>query len=212
MIVFSWSRREKILASALAVVIILFLTSLFWNKKTADPMEAALKNYEQEGQEGTQAVAKEDAKSIVELWVDVKGAIHKPGIYKLKANARVFEAIQQAGGAVVNADINQINLAQIVEDGMVLYIPAKGEAPNQFTGQSNANTSPSSSGSVGKINVNTATEQELETLPGIGPAKAQRIIQYRNDHGSFASVEDLKKISGLGEKTISRFKDRITAG
>lgn len=209
MMEWGWSRREKILATVLAIAVLLFIVFSFLSKKEPDPLESALNNAAKHGEASVVSKQQESAK-VEEMWIDVKGAVQKPGIYKVKPNTRVFQVITEAGGVVGCADTNQINLAQAVMDGMVIYIPKKGEEIKPFMEQGSQGTS--SSAPSGKININTATEQELQTLAGIGPSKASAIVQYRNEHGKFTSVGDLKKISGLGEKTIARFQDQITVG
>lgn len=148
-----------------------------------------------------------------EAWiVDVKGEIKQPGVYPAGQNERVMDVIQKAGGLTDNADSSQVNFAAHVEDAMVIYIPAKGEtpvnAPAANPAPAAAKSTPGSSG--GKININKADENELQNLPGIGPAKATAIVQYRQDNGPFQTIDDLKKISGIGDKTFEKLKESIS--
>ncbi|WP_226656795.1 helix-hairpin-helix domain-containing protein [Guptibacillus hwajinpoensis] len=132
--------------------------------------------------------------------VDVKGAVETPGVYEVHANGRVKDVIQKAGGFLKEADQTQLNLAGRVADEMMIYVPLLGETPVAING----NNDPS------LISINSADLTELQQLPGIGPAKAEAIIQYREENGLFGAVEDLQNISGIGEKTFEKLKDFIT--
>lgn len=138
--------------------------------------------------------------------VDVKGEVHVPGVYELPADGRVKDAIAMAEGLTDEANELAINFAQKVEDQMVIYVPHEdddsGLPENTTTGAGEA-----SEATV--ININTASEQELMTLSGIGQAKAQQIIQYREENGLFDTPEDLMNVSGIGEKSFETLKDSI---
>ncbi|MFY0546257.1 helix-hairpin-helix domain-containing protein [Brevibacillus sp. H7] len=149
------------------------------------------------------------------VYVDVKGSVKHPGLYRFSANERIFDAIAKAGGPLPEADLNQVNLAEPLTDGSAVRIPKKGEqrsgiacpcagssAPPPMSGKQMAEP--------GKVNINTAALQDLVTLPGIGEARAQAIIAYRTKNGPFRSPEDLKKVTGIGEKMYERMKDKIT--
>ncbi|MCK9909593.1 ComEA family DNA-binding protein, partial [Microbacteriaceae bacterium K1510] len=137
--------------------------------------------------------------------VDVKGSVKKPGLYTFARQQRVADAIDKAGGALPNAELAEINLAQLLTDGSILRIPAKGEmlkaaspctqggqpylAPGNGSSAEKANPSPSSTGTgEGKININTASLQELMNLPGIGETRAKAILAYREKNGQFRSL------------------------
>lgn len=138
--------------------------------------------------------------------VDVKGEVHVPGVYELPTDGRVKDAIAMAEGLTDEANELAINFAQKVEDQMVIYVPHEdddsGLPENTTTGAGEA------SGAT-VININTASEQELMTLSGIGQAKAQQIIQYREENGLFDTSEDLMNVSGIGEKSFETLKDSI---
>jgi competence protein ComEA len=143
------------------------------------------------------------------IMVDVKGQIKLPGVYQANADERVIDVISRAGGLTDKADQTQVNFAEHVQDEMIIYIPSKGEdgIPSPSSG-----TNPmASSGNQkeSKININKADETELQNLPGIGPAKAAAIIEYRNTNGPFKAIEDLKNISGIGDKTFDKLKDLL---
>ena len=141
------------------------------------------------------------------LKVDLKGAVRNPGVYDVKEGDRVIDVVQRAGGFLDVADPNQVNLSQRVMDEMVIYVPKKGE---EISPQQNV-TLPQSNEKDGKININTADATTLQTLPGIGPQKADAIIRFREENGPFKKIEDLMKVSGIGEKTFEKLKEQITA-
>lgn len=150
-------------------------------------------------------------------FVDVKGAVKHPGIYQIQGNARLFDIIRQAGGFAEDADQRQINLAQSLTDQQVVYVPVKGESvpatvtANMPTATANtATNAAAASTDTAKVSLNQATVTELQTLNGIGQKKAEQIIAYRDEKGGFKALEDLKEVSGIGDKTYEGLKDSIT--
>ena len=141
--------------------------------------------------------------------VHITGAVPRPGVYALAQGARVQDGISAAGGFLAIANKTGINLARLLEDGEQLDIPyLEGEAPIVLD-DPQVTEAPSSSE---LININTASQTELETLPGIGPTTAQKIIQYREANGPFVNIEDIINVSGIGPGTFERIKDLITVG
>lgn len=138
--------------------------------------------------------------------VDVSGAVEKPGVYSLPSPSRIKDALISAGGFAPNADKNwvskNLNLAQVVEDGSKIYIPFDNPEENILSQTDDAGEN--------KININTATASQLETLPGIGPSLAEKIISYRNEKGPFQSLQDLKNVSGIGDKLFDNIKNDIS--
>ncbi|MEN1969338.1 helix-hairpin-helix domain-containing protein [Lentibacillus sp. N15] len=135
--------------------------------------------------------------------VDVKGAVKNPGIYEIHADSRVNDVIELAGGFLKQADQTVVNLAQQVQDEMVIAVPEIGDdtsgiQADEVTGSGQA-----------KLKINQATQAEIEKLNGIGPSKAQAIIDYREENGLFQTVDDLLEVSGIGEKTLESLKDMI---
>lgn len=145
------------------------------------------------------------------LLVDVKGAVKNPGIYEMKAESRVADAIERAGGLLPDADGNLINLAQRLQDEMVIHIVNKGEEPVHaelaHPGAGNSSATPGSD----TVNINSADEAALQTLPGIGPSKAQAIIRHREANGPFPDAESITDVSGIGQKTFENLQDHIVA-
>ena len=150
-----------------------------------------------------------ETKEELRVLVDVKGAVKYPGVYELTDEDRVVDAITLAGGYTDGANPSLINHAQKLQDEMVVYIPLHGEE-TEIAIQSFAGSGDGGSGSEGaKVNINTADEAQLTTLPGIGPAKAKAILAYREEQGKFQTIEGLKEVSGIGDKTFEQLKDLI---
>ena len=150
--------------------------------------------------------------SAAEVYVDVDGAVVRPGVYRLKDGARVSQAIDAAGGLTAEADVAGLNRASKVTDGQKIYVPTVGEqqAAAAVGGtESGAATTPGAGSSSELVNINTASAAELQTLSGIGPSMAQSIIDERIKNGAFASVDDLMRVSGIGEKKLAKIKDCI---
>lgn len=151
-------------------------------------------------EEAEEAPIEDREESLEYLYVHVCGAVNVPGVYEFMPGTRYYEAVERAGGFSEEADRDQVNLAQELNDGLRLYIPAKGE---QLSQQESQETSQ-------RININTASEEQLLTLPGIGQSRARSIIAYREAHGGFQSVEEIQQIEGIKEKVYSKLKDYIT--
>lgn len=143
------------------------------------------------------------------IYVDIKGAVKVPGIYQLKNQQRIWDALALAGGVSEEADTAQVNYAQKVKDQMIIYVPKKGESVAQSL-ETLQESAPAQQNQEEKINLNTATEAELQTISGIGAKKAQEIIRFRDEQGPFKTVEELKNVPGIGEKTVERLKDMLT--
>ena len=137
--------------------------------------------------------------------VYVSGAVNKPDVYTLPLNAIVKDAIAAAGGATAEADLERINLAAHLADQMQVDVPHKGDAAPPADG-SNSNVANE------KININTATAEELDKLPGIGPSIAKAIIDYRTTKGLFKKIEDINEVKGIGDALYAKIKDQITVG
>ncbi|CAB4585350.1 unannotated protein [freshwater metagenome] len=132
---------------------------------------------------------------VVNIYIDVAGKVKKPGVYQIPQGSRAIDAINAAGGAKTGVDLSDINLAHVLVDGEQIYVGYQ--------------VGRSAIGATGKININRATQSEFDTLPGIGPVLAARIITYRNKNGLFTTVEDLQKVSGIGGAKFNDIKDRL---
>ena len=132
----------------------------------------------------------------------ITGAINNPGVIILEEGARIVDALEAAGGETEEADVNRLNLAYVLEDGEKLYIPSKNEEEQEYITQGKDNMSEGQS----KININSAQIEELITLPGVGEATANKIIEYRKENGKFQKIEDLKNVPGIGDSKFENIK------
>lgn len=144
-----------------------------------------------------------------ELKVHVAGAVVRPGLYTLKPGQRAADAIELAGGPTPAADLGQVNLAARLADGQQLVVPEKGMPP-PAAGAGSAATGTGTGGSGGPVNLNSATLEQLEQLDGVGPKTAQKIIDYREAHGGFKSIEELMEVPGIGPAKFEGIKDQVT--
>ncbi len=144
----------------------------------------------------SQAVSQEDR---AEITVYVTGAINKPGVVTVREGARMADAVKACGGLLPTADGEKVNMAQVLKDGQQVRVPEK---------QAGSSALPANTGKA-PININTASAEELDALPGIGPAMAKRIIEYRETEGAFTAIEDIKKVKGIGEAKFEKMKDKI---
>jgi competence protein ComEA len=139
--------------------------------------------------------------------VDVVGAVRRPGVYTLRAGQRVQDAVRLAGGARPGADVQAINLAAKVADGQQIVVPRRAAAGSAAAAPAVAGTVDAPT--TGPVNLNTATLEQLDTLDGVGPATAQKILQYRQQHGGFGSVDDLAQIPGIGPKKLEALRPQV---
>lgn len=163
-----------------------------------------------------------DGLKVMTSTVHVAGAVKNPGVYNLPSSSRVIDAIEKAGGATENADLDQINLADYVSDGQKIEVPKlkSGDTSLNYKlitdelDKIGANkidsTNEKSSSKSDLVNINTADSSELQSLPGIGTTIANSIIEYRKENGNFETIEDLKNVSRIGNKTFDKLKDLIT--
>lgn len=150
--------------------------------------------------------------------IHIIGEVKKEGIVYLEKGSRIVDAIKEAGGATKEADLSQINLAYELQDGQKIYIPNKNEKISEYITRSSGNnviiegnnSSVQTEGKENKVNINTANLNELDSLPGIGPSLAKRIIEYREENGNFKSIEELQNVKGIGDAKYSDIKDNVT--
>ncbi|HHW36867.1 MAG TPA: hypothetical protein GXX18_06445 [Bacillales bacterium] len=185
------------------IAVVIFVLVLFLSIKLYDRNEQAKEILTMAELEEEEVVAIPEESNPLILFVDLKGAVVKPGVYQLEDGKRVLDVIQLAGGFQADADQKKINLAARLSDEMVIYIPAIGEVLVDGSGL------PTTEMDDGKININTATSGELESLPGIGVAKAAGIISFREQNGPFKEIEDIVNVSGIGSKSFEKLKDKI---
>ncbi|WP_156291127.1 helix-hairpin-helix domain-containing protein [Oceanobacillus salinisoli] len=183
-----------LIIGAVTIFIIIFSREDTFNNESLNPAVST------DGLNTETLEMKSEEQLTQEILVDVKGAIIEPGVYEMKAGDRVNDVIDKAGGFTKEADQTQVNLAQKVHDEMIVMVPAIAEQGSETI---------DSVSNHGKVRLNYATQEEIESLTGIGPSKAQAIIQHREEKGYFKSVEDLLEISGIGEKTLENIQDDI---
>lgn len=150
-----------------------------------------------------------DATAREKIVVDVEGAVISPGLYELDAPARVGDAVRAAGGLASDASQGAVNLAQQLGDGELVSIPSASDMEASTARPTSASASTGGAVSSGRVNINTANSTELQALSGIGPSLAERIVDYREAHGRFSSIEEIQKVSGIGETRFSSLKDKI---
>lgn len=204
---FLFANKEKILCVVIAMAFI--VSGLVYNaagKADDDEFASAA------GQEQSEQTEKDPESDVI--IVDVSGAVNDPKVVELSKGDRVNDAIEAAGGLTANADISSLNRAAVVKDGDKIFVPEKGSGRSGSVTNVNGGSGSSdvSSGAIagGKVNINTANKTELQTLTGVGPAIADKIIAYRESHGSFKRPEDIKNVSGIGDKTYEKMKNNIT--
>jgi len=195
--------RRGVRALALVAVLVLGGAAvLAWQARprpeAVAPMVSASEQPDQDGAESASPV----------VVVAVTGKVHRPGLVRLPAGARVADAIEAAGGALPGTDLSLVNLARKVSDGELIAI---GVAAPPEAGPGGASVAGGPAGAPGgKVNLNTATQAELETLPGVGPVLAQRILDYRQRQGGFRSVGELRRVEGIGDARYEQLKDLVT--
>jgi competence protein ComEA len=192
-------RDPRKLAAWAAAVLVLLLLSAWYLARSRSAADAA------PPPAATIAVKGEEAGAGGRVTVDVAGAVNKPGVYRLSPDQRVEDALERAGGPTRRADLSQINRAAKLEDGRQILVPAR---PSRSTTNAAAQPDPTTAPDQ-PINLNTATLEQLDTLDGVGPATAQKILDYRTEHGGFTSVDELDQIPGIGEKRLAAFRERV---
>lgn len=199
---FLLSNKEKILkVTAIIVLVVVAFFAFVLGDDDDDNDQMIIDSEQQHLITGETAPAEESSGKII---VDVAGAVNSPKVVELPADSRVADAIAAAGGLTKDADTSQINQAAFLNDGEKIYIPEIGEEDLTSSG-----ITTSISKEASKIDINTATSEELQTLSGVGPATAEKIINYRSDVGYFKEIDELKNVDGIGDKTFDKLKDYI---
>ena len=225
-------KDKKKIIIIVVVILILFIAYLIYeniNKSSSEidfnTLLDGTENEEKQNKsenivENDQSKTNETANIEETIVVHITGEVKKEGVIYLKKGARTVDAIKQAGGETKEADLSQVNLAYELQDGQKIYIPNKNEKISQYIIGTNGETMNDSSASTGsestsynkegtKVNINTANQSELDSLPGIGPALAQRIIDFREENGNFNSIEDIQNVKGIGDSKYEDIKDKI---
>ena len=205
-----YKKQRTIIISICIILIGIIIYYVVTKEKTNDLNMNELMQYEEES--NTQQ--NETQEEIGQVTIYITGAVNKPGVYTLKEGSRIADAVEQAQGLKEDANAEEVNLACILEDGMQITIPSKTESQENKESKENKESETKqqtyTQATSQKININTATQEELETLTGIGTSTANKIIQYRKEHGNFKTPEDLKNVSGIGESKYNKIKQNIT--
>ncbi|EEL38583.1 Competence protein ComEA helix-hairpin-helix repeat protein [Bacillus toyonensis] len=193
-----WDFPKKWLGLVVIIVTVLFL--FFWKTNQHTERSVIATDVQAKDVEKKSKPKILDAKEQKKILIDMKGAVVKEGVYEMKEGDRFKDAVEKAGGFLPEADIKKVNLAQIVQDQMILYVSNKNEQVQDLA---------TSSKGEGKVQINAASKEQLEKITGIGSRKAESILKYREEHGPFQKIEDLLKIDGIGVKSLEKIKDQI---
>jgi competence protein ComEA len=203
---FLLQRRRPLLAAAVALVLLLLAVRYVLPAGTTTPAAPL----PPPPARGTSATGAPTARVVV----DVVGAVRQPGLYRLSQGSRIADAVARAGGATGKADLAQVNLAAPLADGEQIVVPRRGVAGG---GAGSFGASPADSGGsdgsggapAAPVQLSTATLEQLDTLPGVGPVTAQKILDYRTKHGAFQSVDELDAVPGIGPKRLEQLRDLV---
>ncbi|MBR7927872.1 ComEA family DNA-binding protein [Aerococcaceae bacterium zg-ZUI334] len=202
-----WQKHKGVL-----VGVIVLLTGFIYHQ-IATPQTI---DWQSEMSDTTQQVTEMESDismvTLSDIYVDIKGAVKVPGVYRLTQGSRVMDVIEQAGGLLPEAADSQLNQAQLLTDQMMIYVPSYEDLTSDTLLSTQMLASLPNSETTDKININQADSTQLQTLPGIGKKKAEAIIQYRQENGSFQDIHDLTNVSGIGEKTFQQLQDYISVG
>ena len=224
--IWALQNKDKIKTAVLPILVIAAVLFFWFSGKGDDvtltdgePAASEVQTQDEEKAEDGET-AQQVSAAAGKIFVDIGGEVAAPGVYEVTEGTRLFEVINRAGGLTEEADIDVINRAETVYDGQKILIASYEETKNEKnsagagSGQTAGNNADSEKGTADtdgeKVNINTADSAELQSIPGIGPSKADRIIEYRDTQGRFSTIEDIKNISGIGNKTFESIKKYLT--
>ena len=205
--------KQKVRMAALILIVGLSIL-FFWihGDSGTIEMEEQGGDVDEYSLEETESEDEDEVRTISSVcYVDISGEVESPGVYKVDSETRLFQVIEMAGGLTGKADLNSLNRAERVTDGQKIIVRAIGEKSEEGE-ETDYSLNDDGEGIAvdGKINLNYADSDTLQIIPGIGPAKAQNIIDYREKTGKFKKIEEIMNVSGIGEKTFDSIKDYIT--
>lgn len=203
-----------VLLGAVLIVIALVVLGTFWNVVTAAHKDPSSVNNDSgdivvSQSENNEYADTNEAQSST-IFVHIAGSVKNPGLYELPQGSRVSDAVTAAGGMSKDANTSSVNLARQLTDGEQIIVGSTEDAKTVLENGSSHSSNSNEGATQGKININTASTEELMSLDGVGEATADKIIAYRQEHGSFSSIEEIKEVSGIGEKKFEAMKDAIT--
>jgi competence protein ComEA len=205
-------RKAEVAAYAVAAFLVVFFALRFLNRDSGGapvslepPVGASTRSHPAAAAAGPAPASK----SL--LVVDVAGEVHRPGVYRIPAGSRADAAVQQAGGVTSRAERSAVNLAMPLHDGQQIVVPRRGAGGAAASGVSAASGGGAAPGSApaAPVSLSSATVEQLDTLDGIGPTLAARIVQYRDAHGGFRSVDELRQVSGIGDKRFAALRKAV---
>nr|WP_161603248.1 helix-hairpin-helix domain-containing protein [Halalkalibacterium ligniniphilum] len=199
------SKREQILVGSSGIIVLLVSVILFLafgNIEHEEVADGELEWLVTGGMENEAETIEEEVRKFIV--VDLKGAVERPGVYEMKEGSRLVDLIQEAGGMREGADERQLNFAARLFDEMVIYVPYEGE--EEFIQDYEASRIEQD----GKVSINRASVEELQQLPGIGPAKAMAIVTFREENGPFEAIEELTQVSGIGAKSMEQLRELVS--
>ena len=200
--------RTQIATYAVAALVVVVLAVRFMQGQSHGAATAAAGGATGGSATGEASSVRIESRPAAVALVHVAGAVQRPGVYRLHDGERIQDAVRRAGGARRGADLNAINLAAKVADGQQVVVPRRGSpgaTPAADTGASGAAGAPSQP----PVSLNTATAEQLDTLDGVGPATAQKILDYRREHGGFRSIDDLGEVPGIGPKKLAALRTKV---
>lgn len=210
------NKKQKVVLVIIVMLVLLFIGSYIISKANKSGYtELEIDNNEAHSDIiGNETNDMEKELEDKEIIIHVTGAVKKQGIVKVKQSSRISDVIDKAGGVSSKADLSKINLAYIVQDGQKIYVPSTDDKEDVNTVIEEAGTNvikdgTNTSNKGSKININKASQTELETLTGIGPSTALKIINYRNSNGNFKTIDDIKNVPGIGESKFDNIKNDI---
>lgn len=212
------TKTQKIII-AVGIICILIVIGIFLYKRTQDTDYSTLM-LEPEEEVKENNIEQEQEKIENKIKVHVAGYVEEEGMVELAEGARIADALEAAGGATLEADLSRVNLAYVLQDGQKIYIPSileveEEEEEEEYITEGSGGVileegeEEKNNEAEGKVNINTATQTELETLNGIGPSTASKIIEYRKQNGNFQSIEEIQNVSGIGDSKYESIKDDI---
>lgn len=208
----SLSKKQIAIIVAIGVIFIVVIGLYIYTTYSQNQTELG-EDFYQENQE-EEKEEKKNENSLKKIMVHIAGEVNKPGIVEVEEGSRIVDVVEEANGFTQEANIDKVNLAYVVEDGQKITIPNYEETENSLYISKESGDSIieeiNTKGGDGMVNINEATQTQLEELPGIGPSTALKIIEYRKENGDFKQVEDIKKINGIGEAKFDKIKDYIS--
>ena len=201
------NKKQKIIIIAITIFMLLFIGFYIINK--ANNSEYIELEIDENTVIENVILNEEIEKKEQEIIIHVTGAVKNQGIVQIKEGARISDVIDAAGGTTEEADLSKINLAYEVEDGQKIYVPNINDKKDVESITEEAGENVLENNKNGKVNINTASQTELETLGGVGPSTALKIIKYREENGDFEKIEDIKNVQGVGEAKFESLKDNI---